>query len=327
MDTGGGFAVAVFFVLSGYLITASYQNSRNALTYLWKRLLRLVPALAASVLLCAFIIGPMVTTMSMTDYFADPLLGEYLKNLYLQVHYDLPGVFAQNAYPRAVNGSIWTMPIEFLMYLIVLVLGALGCLTPRWVAAVIGVFWLLKFKLLPAFGANDLILAKAMVAQDTAKLGAIFFSGSYLYLVRDRFTPRVEHVLLGLCVLTATGFTGASTAIFMAVMPLLVIWFAFAPVRWFNHFGKYGDFSYGIYIYAFPVQQLTVHLFANSLGPVQLFFVSFVPTLLLAAVSWHLIENPALQLKRFFAPKLSSLRKPETIRIPEVSPMPRQDRG
>jgi len=300
LDTGGGFAVATFFVLSGYLVTGSYLGSATALEYFGKRFLRLFPALLASVLLTAFVIGPVATSLSLSGYFFDPQFRWFFGNLYLQPNYGLPGVFLANPFPGVVNGSLWTLPIEFLMYLIVLVLGMLRCLTPRIVAVLIGLLWLGFFRLLSELGLGDAVLFSAVPLREAAKLGAIFFSGAFLYLVRERFKASSDLALLAVLILAATGFTGAGPAALMAALPILVLWLAFLPLEGLSRFGKYGDFSYGIYIYAFPVQQCVIQALGSAASPLIVFVCSFVPALILAVLSWHLIEKPALELKRLF---------------------------
>ena len=95
--------------------------------------------------------------------------------------------------------------------------------------------------------------------------------------------------------------TDIGPLVYFIALPYLVLYLAYAPLPWVSRFGKYGDFSYGLYIYAFPFQQLTVYLFGPQVGVLGLTLIAFVPTLILAALSWHLIEAPAMKLKRLFA--------------------------
>lgn len=117
------FAVKVFFVVSGYLIVASWVREPDPLRYTMKRGLRILPALFVVVILSAFVLGPLVSNLSLAEYFASPVLLGYLRNILLNIRYSLPGVFEDNIYPHAVNGSLWTLPVEATMYLFVLLLG------------------------------------------------------------------------------------------------------------------------------------------------------------------------------------------------------------
>lgn len=300
LENGGGFAVSAFFVLSGYLVTGSYVYSRSVIEYLVKRMLRLFPALVVVVLISIFLLGPALTTFSLTDYFHHPHVGNYLTNIYLLVNYQLPGLFTTNPHPYAVNGSLWTLPIEFLMYLVVAMLGLGKCLKPWSVGVVIALCWIIHFAVLPAYGAERWIFFWVIQAQDAAKLGAFFFSGGLLYLVRESYRPTATHVGIALIVLYLGASTIYAMAAFMAALPLMVMYLAFVPSGRLANFGKHGDFSYGIYIYAFPIQQAVIQIAGNAISPVSLFALTLFPTLFLAYLSWHLVEHPALKLKTRF---------------------------
>ena len=115
-ETLGGFAVAVFFIISGFLVAGSWQRTPDLGTYAAKRALRIVPAYAAVIALCALVLGPLVTELSLGRYFGHPQTWSYFWNLtFFRLHYSLPGVFSGNPFPHAVNGSIWTLPIEIKM--------------------------------------------------------------------------------------------------------------------------------------------------------------------------------------------------------------------
>lgn len=302
LDTGGSFAVALFFVLSGYLITASYLNTGHAVQYLFKRLLRLFPALAVAVLLSVFVLGPWLTTLPLAVYFDSPLIGLYLENLYLSISYHLPGLFVNNPLPHAVNGSLWTLPVEFLMYLVVLVLGLVRGLKPWSLAATVVACWVLCFWVLPDPTGARTVYLQIIDAELAAKLGAYFFTGGLLYVVRERFQPRGVHALAAVLLMALGALTGKGAAAMMLGLPIVVMYLAFLPTKTLHGFGKQGDFSYGMYIYAFPIQQAVVHWMGGAISPITLFVLSFVPTLLLSVVSWKWVEQPALRLKRRFAP-------------------------
>lgn len=108
--------VPMFFALSGFLVAGSLERSKTLLTFLGLRVIRIYPALAAEVLLSAFLIGSAVTTLPFADYFRDPLFLSYLLNVFGDIHYFLPGVFANNPRPDVVNMQLWTVPFELLCY-------------------------------------------------------------------------------------------------------------------------------------------------------------------------------------------------------------------
>ena len=112
-------AVGVFFVISGYLISGSWERRPQLPRYLTNRVLRIIPGLFLVVVVSAFVLGPLVTTLAAGDYFTDGGTYSYLRNAVLIPNYALPGVFAGNPFPGAVNGSLWTLPAEFACYLVV----------------------------------------------------------------------------------------------------------------------------------------------------------------------------------------------------------------
>lgn len=111
-------AVKVFFVISGYLISESWLRDPQINRFLIRRALRIFPALIVVVLLSVLVLGPLATTLSIAGYFGNISVLMYLKNIFLYPVYYLPGVFQSNPYPIAVNGSLWSLPVEFSMYLL-----------------------------------------------------------------------------------------------------------------------------------------------------------------------------------------------------------------
>ena len=111
--------VYVFFLIGGYLITKSWMSDPHPICYAVKRFMRIWPPLAAYVLFAAFVAGPLLSELSAAEYFASGGWKTYLLNLCLYIMYSLPGVFARNPYPNAVNGSLWTLPVEAAMYVAV----------------------------------------------------------------------------------------------------------------------------------------------------------------------------------------------------------------
>lgn len=272
----GAFGVGVFFVVSGYLVTESYRRSGDAGRYLAKRALRIWPGLVVSLILTAVVLGPLVTALPTADYFADPQWALYIlrNTLLYPVTYDLPGVFAANpAY--GVNGSLWTLRLEFSCYLGVALLGVLGHLTGRVIAAVALVAALLA--LLLGFLRPDLTVGPGFrLLMLAARFGFLFLAGALLQ-VWGR-PPKLWLVAVSAALLfTPAWFIG---------LPAVAIRLGLIPAPRLP-----ADFSYGLYIYAFPVQQVLAEQ-----GRLN-FALSVACTLPLAAASWFLVERPALRLK------------------------------
>ena len=291
----GQIAVDLFFVISGFLVCASWLRRGQLTDFLRARALRIVPAYAVCILMCAFAIGPMFTTLPWREYFSSPQTWDYvLSNLHFgpRLVWSLPGVFADHPV-SIVNGSIWTLPIEVLMYLCVAVLGVFGILARRaWLTIVL---------------AAGFVVAAVWVEPSVSttiaeylRMAALFALGGLVYVWRARI-PNSGVVLFVLAALAwAARDTAAYAYLFALAETAFVFWFAYglggaqSRLRGFN---RVGDYSYGLYLWGFPAQQTVV-----AIAGTQSAFVNaaagFVVALLLAIASWHLVEQPALRWKR-----------------------------
>lgn len=281
----GGVAVDVFFVISGFLIAASLE--RNSVRgYLISRGLRIVPALLVCVLLSALVLGPALTTVE--DYWRRGEVWRYIAlNASLWTNaYFLPGVF--ETLPRAaINGSLWTLPIEAKLYAALLVAWLAGALTPKrypplWalaLAAAAAVAWW-KHPL-PDHLANP------------ANCTAFFITGTLFWV--NRGTIRLSlWPLAGL--LIAAAIARGTSWFYLVYFPLLAYGTVFvALVPRLPEIRK-TDLSYGLYLYGWPMQQLAVMAGADT--PLRNTLAATAMALVCAALSWHLVERPALRLKR-----------------------------
>jgi peptidoglycan/LPS O-acetylase OafA/YrhL len=298
----GDFAVAVFFVISGFLITASFERCRAAVPFLLSRFLRMWPALLATCCLAVFAIGPLNTHLSLPDYFSNPGTWSYFKNLGLiNLQWGLPGVFIDNPFKNVTNGSLWTLPIEVTMYGVTLCLGLLGVYRFRYAVLALFVFVLvLQMRLMNDPHAAEITFKLFPIWLGETRFSTLYLGAAVLYLFRDvcKFNWRPA----SLCLLFFIGSfaTPAFKMVMFLTLPYLVLYAAFAVIPYLNRFGRFGDFSYGLYVYAFPVQQTIVHFTGGRLSVFRFFCLSFIATLVLAIISYYLIERPSLHLKRRF---------------------------
>jgi peptidoglycan/LPS O-acetylase OafA/YrhL len=284
----GGVAVDVFFVISGFLIAASLQ--RNSIgSYLASRALRIVPGLAVCAALGAFVLGPLLTTAA--DYWQRPEVWRYFwVNATLKSsEFFLPGVF--ESLPRtAINGSLWTLPIEARLYLALLLAGSLGLLTrrrytPLWLLAMAAGYALARWKApLPDYLANY------------AWCTAFFISGTALWVNRERV--RLSWWAL-LALVAAAALTRGGPWFHIPYYLLLcygTLFVAFVPkLPMIRHI----DLSYGLYLYGWPAQQLVL-VATHDARPLANMAWATALALVLAALSWFLVERPALHLKHRF---------------------------
>jgi peptidoglycan/LPS O-acetylase OafA/YrhL len=309
----GVVGVFVFFTISGFLVTQSYETTGSAWRFAAKRALRIYPALAVCILLCTFVLGPLITEDAVGDYLRDGVTYDFLlNNLWLNTdHNMLPGViFTGFPFGFVVDGPLWTLPAELAMYAMVLVLGLLRLLR--------------LIVLVPLFvlGLVCLWLDTAMSGWFTgtvAWLLAFFVAGMILYKLRRLpiFTRRIALVAaIGLAAGTqlndlillfptvSPSFRisgGAQVNTFVLLFALLgsylVIYLALDRRLPVIPAARFGDLSYGLYIYGWPVEQTLLYLTGGALAWWQLFPPALAISAALAFLSWHLIEKRALRLK------------------------------
>jgi peptidoglycan/LPS O-acetylase OafA/YrhL len=306
----GKLAVYSLFFISGLLAARSFLGRPNPAPYLWNRARRIFPALWAAVAFCILVVGPVLTTMPLRAYFTHPATLQFAGNAALVPnHYDLPGVFAQYPHgdPRAaVNGSLWSIPCGMLMFFAVAALGTLRLLGRKPLIIAITAAMLLGW-LAYQLGliTSPALLRHKIWIEFLPHLGFFFFTGVLAYLYRDRIRPDVRLFLLCLLALAVTwratwpGAGRIGYIVFTLTLPYLLIYLSFAqwPLlsRAFQSISRLGDYSYGVYLYGYPVQQLLIGLYGPRLSPLAHILLASVGSLVLAALSWHLIERPILR--------------------------------
>jgi peptidoglycan/LPS O-acetylase OafA/YrhL len=289
--------VSSFFVISGYLITQSFVSDKKPMHFFVKRCLRIFPGLAVCLVFSVFLAGPVVTDLPIGEYFGQPDTYTYFLNitLFKQQAY-LPGVFGGNV----VNGSLWTLPYEFYFYFIILILGVLGMLHRYILASVFILMMGILIKLGPNiewYEYSHWIVGFQIISTFFVFL-MYFLSGSLYYLFFQG--KSIPWWISLLCVLFfyVTRDTHLSNAGSVLLIPSLVFAIAFIPGK-LNSFGKRGDFSYGVYIYGWPVQATLAALIGSFGHPLLFFAISATAVLIPAYLSWTYIEKPALSLKKY----------------------------
>lgn len=313
--TIGGIAVDIFFVISGFLVTKSLISRKSIRKYLWARFLRIYPALIVAVLIIVFGIGLIFTNLSPSEYLTDSSTYHYLiKNiLTLAEPTDtLPGVFINNAFPEYISGQLWTLSYEVTMYLILALIGffswiffkniKFNIIKNLIILIFIGTFAINVYYHLNNFIPNTLNIDLFnnnyhFYVMFFINFCSLFCFGALLYFFRDKIKiPKyLILVFIPLIILSALNINIFSV-LYLILMPLFIIGLSYLPCKPLNQFNRFGDYSYGIYIYAFPIQQLIVAIFPqiSILGTI---LSSFVITYIFAFASWHLLEKRMLKLK------------------------------
>ena len=286
-------AVFLFFTVSGFLVTGSLAK-RGWRDFAVARLLRLVPGLWVMLAVITLGLGLAFGTLPFGAYLSDGETWRFvLRNASLvTAAYQLPGVFTDLPF-NAVNGSLWTIPQEVHCYIALGLLGVLGALVARrWLTLALVVLTVVQLA----------VPLDAVPALDRPRrLALSFLIGVVAWLWRDRLRwswplalggAAASILLAGTAVPPAPAMVGAQVA--FAYLLGVAAFRSPAPLRRFS--AALPDYSYGIYIYAFPVQQVVIAL-GWGLTPLGNLWVSFLVLLPVAAASWHAVESPALALK------------------------------
>jgi len=289
-------AVDAFFVISGYLVIKSLFSRGSVGAFVLARGLRIFPGLFVCSLFSAFVVGSAFTALPAHEYLRNGEVYRYVfehTQLFdlLNIPAGLPGVFQSNPIPNMVNASLWTLPAEVWLYAAVAVLALIGVVERRrWFDFLAGgvVVLYVSSQIL------GFVTVEAVV--NMLRFSGCFFLGAMFYMHGDRIP--VSWKVLG------AGALVAGVAWPLGLLPaVLPLWLAYAlfvlallPEGRLLAYNRLGDYSYGVYIYAYPVQQSLLVLFPG-VHPLCHFLLSALCTFPLAILSWYLIERPALSLK------------------------------
>jgi peptidoglycan/LPS O-acetylase OafA/YrhL len=289
MESVHGISVWFLFFISGYLVSASYSYRHDIKDYLWSRFLRIYPGLFI-VILITTLCGVFITTLPAGEYFSDRMTWKYFSRniLGFSINYGLPGVFADNPY-SAVNGSLWTIPLELRLYLVVAALGLCGLFRRlRGLSGMLLVLVLVQIGMQEyAEGAGGLITGGPV---------PVFLIGALFFTIREKLPLRWL-------------WLAALLVIWFAVRHIPIAGHAFLLFSFCNAFylianipklrildvGRYGDYSYGVYLWSAPIQQTLV--WSGIKNGWIVFFISLVLSLFAGVLSWHLVEKRALGYK------------------------------
>jgi peptidoglycan/LPS O-acetylase OafA/YrhL len=284
--------VPIFFCLSGFLVTGSAIRTRSVKKFLTNRSLRIFPALTVEVALSALILGPWLTTMDWTDYFQNRKFFSYFGNIIGRVRMSLPGVFEDHPIPDTVNASLWTLQPEFYCYLIMTALMLSTVVYRRLFATTVYIVLTAVLSWLnwqTGLGSPGDVFPGYVIVYYFAT-GIIAFH--WVRHIPIHFGLFVMAAVLSYYMITEPGL------MFLASIPVayctIYIGLLNFPLMYpFNQ----GDYSYGIYLFNFPIQQTVVHFLPDVKQWWLLLLISLPLTILFAAASWRWVEKPALRLK------------------------------
>jgi peptidoglycan/LPS O-acetylase OafA/YrhL len=305
-DYSGSLAVYVFFFLSGIFITSSFDRSNSPVKFILARVFRIWPALIICILITVFIIGPVFTDRSLADYFTAGQTWKYLINNIIMFRFEhvLTGVFSNNFFNISVNGSLWTLPTEIMCYFIVFITGLLGLLKRKvYVIIVLMAFYLIRH--------NHYFINLFEQAANIRQL-QFFLFGMLSYAFRKYFIIdyKIGLAIIGSCLVAhAVNFFGV---LWLSYIALIYSMLLLATTGLFKKIKLPGDYSYGIYIYGFLIQQIIAHFFPK-LTSYPSMLITIPLTCIIGSVSWYFIEHPAIKIAKKLSVKYDVRAKQATV--------------
>lgn len=306
----GKVAVDAFFAISGYLIPMSFVRNPDARAYARRRIGRIYPGFLVALLLSALVVAPLAGAA-----IDGRVLLRLARCAALLNEWGDVAAFVGNPIPSAVNGSMWTIRIELWCYVITLIAGMTGLLRRRWpvVAALVVTSALAAAFTLREVGHGP--TPARWVFGDLSqwpRLLSFYFAGTLMYLYGGTIPSGrlpLAIAVAAVASIAASKFAGA------LLMPLglayLLFRLAFSPRVRLHAFSRWmgGDYSYGVYLYAWPIQQLLVH-YVPGIAPLPLFAMAVPLTLACGAASWHLVEKRFMPRRRAVATEVAAPRMP-----------------
>ncbi len=284
----GTLSVSLFFLFSGLFIAKSVEQLQTPQRYFKARFIRIWPALSAVVCL-SIIMGAFISSLSLYDYFTDRVTWKYFMNAFFVLQHSLPGVFEDNVYGNAVNGALWTMPVEVLCYIACYVIFQGGFLKKKKILVVMVLYF--------AFAASGYYLFTLLkVGLLTAALRPCYFFllGNVLYVYREKVMIDMRlfwAAVCGMAVSLALSLPGLAIWVFY---PYIILYLAFMGRQCGRAVSVLGRYSYTIYLCGFPIQQLLIWWAGGDMNTYVNIALSIVCTMAVGVLLYHCIEKLAV---------------------------------
>lgn len=277
----GSLAVAIFFMSSGFFVTKSLLKSKDSKKYLHNRFIRIFPPLWFTLLVCILVCGLFFSTYNLGKYFLSIDFLKYCLNFILIPIHNLPGVFMNNIYPGVVNGPLWTLPIEFVCYLVLLLAYKLNLVNKKsykYVALLVIVAFV---------GINLIPLSIKGYIQPCF----LFFWGSFYWIYRDKITMNNTYFLISLVAFVLLIVLGYGQVASFLFVPYLTLYIAFCLPQCNNRLALLGNLSYDIYLCGWPIQQMVISLFGGSMLVGMNILISIPLSILVGYITYSLVEK------------------------------------
>ncbi|MDF0604659.1 acyltransferase [Neisseriaceae bacterium TC5R-5] len=298
------FAVKGFFAISGFLVMKSYHSSHNIREYLEKRVRRIYPGYFVVIIVC-LLIGAFVSSLSLSNFMLSSITLKYLLSNLLLLNFlqpTLPGVFDANPLPT-LNGSLWTIKVEVMLYaclpFVAWFFKKWGSLISSLVLFFLSVCWVYYFIHIYSGGKGE------EIARQFPGQLSYFVIGS-LFSVNQKILANIKYLAMAsLLMLIFIKSPSARLVIEPLAFTCLVIYLSTSAVRNLG-LGRYGDISFGVYLYHFPIIQLLIFLNVFALNAWLGLALALVLTLAAALLSWHFIEKKCLKRSSHYIAASSS---------------------
>ncbi|WP_428332700.1 acyltransferase family protein [Novosphingobium sp.] len=290
------YIVPMFFTLSGFLVSGSLFRCKSLISFLGLRIIRLVPALAVEVFLSAILIGPLLTSFPLKDYVQNKEFAAYFLNILGDIHYVLPGVFTTNPIPRTINDQLWTIPFELISYITLAALTIIKFVQNR---KVFFTFCIAVQSALLIFAiAHQPVYARDHILGGLTGYHEVYFFllGILFYCFRDKIVHS-RYLFLASFISSEIllAIPGGNNLLGFPIAYMTTYLGLMNPKKPKLLFS--GDFSYGMYLYGFPIQQVVSYALPNHRTWYLNFGLGVLGAFLIAQFSWWCVEKPALSLK------------------------------
>lgn len=284
--TMGGFAVSIFFAFSGFYVCRSIKKYNGSmLKFMWLRMKRLLPSLAVVIFILTFIVGPIMTDLSIGEYFKNLGTYKFLANaVFIPIH-ELPGVFSNNDVLHTVNGALWTLPVEVLCYISLVIVYELKLLERKR-----GVI----LAILVAIGVTTIAIVadrtgveilEAMVAPVLC-----FYMGTLLYLYSDIVVIDWAKIIVGIVIMIIATICGVLGNVASVVLPLTIISLIYVGDFMPKKVKILGDISYEMYLVGFPIQQIIIAIFGGNMNPYLNMAIALPLDILIGYIVYKLVN-------------------------------------
>lgn len=281
--TFGSIAVSFFFLTGGIYIAKSMESNKTAITFFKARILRIFPPLFA-VVISSIIIGSFITEYNFMTYWTSTKTWAYLGNCVFILQHELPGVFLNNPYNSTINGSLWTLPVEFLCYIACFFFYRLKLLSKRFYLTIpvimFGIFLYKSF--------FDIFVLNAMLQPCL-----LFYIGMFFYVYRDKITVSFTGFMFVIALGVVLLMTGLEYLSIILAFPYIVIYLMYGIRQCSNKIALLGKLSYGVYLSGFPIQQ---YIASYTHEPFVNFIIAIPVSIFASIILYQMVEKTTVRL-------------------------------